>query len=63
MRRLLPTARSLFIHSGQVAALGAAAVLAMAAAPAPEPYIAPAATWPSNRCAESNIVMSVERPP
>lgn len=37
MRRLLPTARSFLFHSGQIAALGAAAVLAMAAAPAPEP--------------------------
>jgi murein DD-endopeptidase MepM/ murein hydrolase activator NlpD len=33
MRRLLPTARSFLIHSGQAAALGAVAVLAMAAAP------------------------------
>ena len=44
MRRLLPTARSFLFHSGQAAALGAVAVLAMAAAPAPEPYYAPAAT-------------------
>jgi murein DD-endopeptidase MepM/ murein hydrolase activator NlpD len=42
MRRLLPTARSFLFHSGQAAALGAVAVLAMAAAPAPEPYYAPA---------------------
>jgi murein DD-endopeptidase MepM/ murein hydrolase activator NlpD len=33
MRRLLPTARSFLIHSGQAAALGAVAVLAMAFAP------------------------------
>ncbi|RZJ42210.1 MAG: M23 family metallopeptidase [Brevundimonas sp.] len=33
MRRLLPTARSFLIHSGQAAVLGAVAVLAMAAAP------------------------------
>lgn len=33
MRRLLPTARSFLIHSGQAAALAAVAVLAMAAAP------------------------------
>ena len=33
MRRLLPTARSFLIHSGQTAALLGAAVLAMAAAP------------------------------
>ena len=33
MRRLLPTARSFLIHSGQVTALGVVAVLAMAAAP------------------------------
>jgi len=33
MRRLLPTARSFLLHSGQAAALGAVAVLAMAAAP------------------------------
>jgi murein DD-endopeptidase MepM/ murein hydrolase activator NlpD len=42
MRRLLPTARSFLFHSGQAAALGAVAVLAMAAAPAPEPYYASA---------------------
>lgn len=34
MRRLLPTARSFLIHSGQAAALSGVAVLAMAAAPA-----------------------------
>lgn len=33
MRRLMPTARSFLIHSGQAAALTAVAVLAMAAAP------------------------------
>ena len=33
MRRLLPTARSFLIHSGQAAALAGIAVLAMAAAP------------------------------
>jgi murein DD-endopeptidase MepM/ murein hydrolase activator NlpD len=33
MRRLLPTARSFLLHSGQAAVLGAVAVLAMAAAP------------------------------
>jgi len=33
MRRLLPTARSFLIHSGQAAALAGVAVLAMAAAP------------------------------
>jgi len=33
MRRLLPTARSFLIHSGQAAGLAAVAVLAMAAAP------------------------------
>lgn len=33
MRRLLPTARSFLIHSGQAAALAAVAVFAMAAAP------------------------------
>jgi murein DD-endopeptidase MepM/ murein hydrolase activator NlpD len=35
MRRLLPTVRSFLIHSGQAAAFGAVAVLAMAAAPLP----------------------------
>jgi murein DD-endopeptidase MepM/ murein hydrolase activator NlpD len=35
MRRLLPTARSFLIHSGQAAAFAAVAVLAMAAAPLP----------------------------
>ena len=33
MRRLLPTARSFLLHSGQAAVLGAVAILAMAAAP------------------------------
>jgi murein DD-endopeptidase MepM/ murein hydrolase activator NlpD len=35
MRRLLPTARSFLIHSGQIASLAGAAVLAMAFAPIP----------------------------
>ncbi len=49
MRRLMPTARSFLIHSGQMAALLAVAVLAMAAAPmapvetAPEAGSTPAA--------------------
>jgi len=43
MRRLLPTARSFLIHSGQAASLAAGAVLAMAAAPLPAaPGTAPA---------------------
>jgi murein DD-endopeptidase MepM/ murein hydrolase activator NlpD len=37
MRRLLPTARSFLIHSGQAAALAGVAVLAMAFAPLPSP--------------------------
>jgi len=37
MRRLLPTARSFLIHSGQAAALAGVAVLAMAAAPLADP--------------------------
>jgi len=37
MRRLLPTVRSFIFHSGQAAALGVAAVLAMAFAPMSEP--------------------------
>lgn len=43
MRRLLPTARSFLIHSGQAAALTAVAVLAMAAAPlsSPDPAAQP----------------------
>jgi murein DD-endopeptidase MepM/ murein hydrolase activator NlpD len=46
MRRLLPTARSFLIHSGQAAVLAGVAVLAMAAAPlsAPDPT-APAETF------------------
>ncbi|MBU3969955.1 MAG: M23 family metallopeptidase [Alphaproteobacteria bacterium] len=46
MRRLLPTARSFLIHSGQAAALAAVAVLAMAAAPLsmPDPDL-PAASF------------------
>ncbi|MDI1325465.1 MAG: M23 family metallopeptidase [Brevundimonas sp.] len=41
MRRLLPTARSFLIHSGQAAVLTGVAVLAMAAAPlsAPDPML------------------------
>lgn len=41
MRRLLPTARSFLIHSGQAAALAGVAVLAMAAAPLSRPDPAP----------------------
>lgn len=37
MRRLLPTARSFLIHSGQAATLAGVAVLAMAAAPLADP--------------------------
>ncbi|MGV8930314.1 MAG: M23 family metallopeptidase [Brevundimonas sp.] len=37
MRRLLPTARSFLIHSGQAASLACVAVLAMAAAPVADP--------------------------
>ena len=37
MRRLLPTARSFLLHSGQAAALASVAVLAMAFAPRSEP--------------------------
>jgi murein DD-endopeptidase MepM/ murein hydrolase activator NlpD len=37
MRRLLPTARSFLIHSGQAAVLGGVAVLAMAFAPLSQP--------------------------
>ena len=33
MRRLLPTAKTFLIHSGQTAALAGLAVMAMAAAP------------------------------
>ncbi len=45
MRRLLPTARSFLIHSGQAASLAAVAVLAMAAAPLGDaPGSAPAET-------------------
>lgn len=43
MRRLLPTARSFLIHSGQAAVLGAVAVLAMAAAPLSPPETQPLA--------------------
>lgn len=43
MRRLLPTARSFLIHSGQAASLACVAVLAMAAAPLslPEATVSP----------------------
>ena len=47
MRRLLPTARSFLFHSGQAAALASVAVLAMAAAPAPEPYYASSEAAPA----------------
>lgn len=40
MRRLLPTARSFLIHSGQAASLAGVAVLAMAAAPLSMPVAA-----------------------
>ena len=39
MRRLLPTARSFLIHSGQAATLAGVAVLAMAAAPLSMPDV------------------------
>lgn len=42
MRRLLPTARSFLIHSGQAAVLAGVAVLAMAAAPLSQPDAAAA---------------------
>jgi murein DD-endopeptidase MepM/ murein hydrolase activator NlpD len=60
MRRLLPTARSFLFHSGQAAALGAAAGLAMAAAPAPEPYYAPAE--PEFAAPEAPPVAAVAQP-
>jgi murein DD-endopeptidase MepM/ murein hydrolase activator NlpD len=47
MRRLLPTARSFLFHSGQAAALASVAVLAMAAAPTPEPYYAASEAAPA----------------
>jgi murein DD-endopeptidase MepM/ murein hydrolase activator NlpD len=48
MRRLLPTARSFLIHSGQIAGFSAVALMAMAFAPAPAaegpiPYLSVAA--------------------
>lgn len=49
MRRLLPTARSFLIHSGQAASLAGVAVLAMAAAPltpAPDKAAVPALAAP-----------------
>jgi murein DD-endopeptidase MepM/ murein hydrolase activator NlpD len=46
MRRLLPTARSFLLHSGQAAVLGVVAVLAMAAAPlTPAPVSAAGETF------------------
>ena len=44
MRRLMPTVRSFLFHSGQATAFGAIAVLAMAAAPLPEPSSDPVDT-------------------
>ncbi|MFN3667705.1 MAG: M23 family metallopeptidase [Brevundimonas sp.] len=58
MRRLLPTARSFLIHSGQAASLAAVAVLAMAAAPltpssaAPDEAMAVPAAPPMTAVAE-----------
>ncbi|MBX3477893.1 MAG: M23 family metallopeptidase [Brevundimonas sp.] len=50
MRRLLPSARTFLVHSGQtavqLAALGGLAVMAMAAAPQPEGFDAEAAARP-----------------
>lgn len=59
MRRLLPTARSFLIHSGQAAALAAVAVLAMAAAPASE---RPAAAEAELPVPEAPPVTAVARP-
>ena len=59
MRRLLPTARSFLIHSGQAAALAAVAVLAMAAAPASE---VPAAAEVELPVPEAPPVTAVARP-
>ncbi|MDQ7813074.1 M23 family metallopeptidase [Brevundimonas sp.] len=59
MRRLLPTARSFLIHSGQAAALAAVAVLAMAAAPASE---VPAAAEAELPVPEAPPVTAVARP-
>ena len=53
MRRLLPTARSFLIHSGQAAALTAVAVLAMAAAPLSSP----------DPAAQSDVLAVPEAPP
>ncbi|GAA0653996.1 M23 family metallopeptidase [Brevundimonas lenta] len=53
MRRLLPTARSFLIHSGQIAAFGAVAVMAMAAAP----------LTPSSEPAAVDAVSIPEAPP
>lgn len=60
MRRLLPTVRSFLIHSGQAAALASVAVLAMAAAPSPEPYYAAAEAEPA--VPEAPPVTAVARP-
>ena len=60
MRRLLPTARSFLFHSGQAAALASVAVLAMAAAPAPEPYYASSEAAPA--VPEAPPVTAVARP-
>ena len=60
MRRLLPTVRSFLFHSGQAAALASVAVLAMAAAPSPEPYYAAAEAEPA--VPEAPPVTAVARP-
>ena len=60
MRRLLPTVRSFLFHSGQAAALASVAVLAMAAAPSPEPYFAAAEAEPA--VPEAPPVTAVARP-
>lgn len=60
MRRLLPTVRSFLFHSGQAAALASVAVLAMAAAPPPEPYQPP--TEAERAEPEAPPVTAVARP-
>ncbi len=60
MRRLLPTVRSFLFHSGQAAALASVAVLAMAAAPTPEPYYA--STEVPSAVPEAPPVTAVARP-
>ncbi len=60
MRRLLPTVRSFLFHSGQAAALASVAVLAMAAAPSPEPYYASTEAGPAEP--EAPPVTAVARP-